>query len=119
MAFQQKNSTLVMKFGGTSVGTPEAMRQVVSSIINEKSNWNNLVVVTSALSGVTDSLLRMAAVSPAVRSKNLDADANQLFQRHVEIADQLIANEFEKTKVLGEIKGILDHIVNLCQAFPG
>ena len=56
-----KHETLVMKFGGTSVGTPAAMRQVVSIICDERKTWRRLVVITSALSGVTDLLLSMAS----------------------------------------------------------
>ena len=54
-----KQGTLVVKFGGTSVGTVKAMRQVVTIVKNERSRWKNLVVVTSALDGVTDTLLSM------------------------------------------------------------
>ncbi len=58
---QTAKGTLVMKFGGTSVGTTKAMRQVVFIVKNEKPGWKNIVVVTSALDGVTDILLKMAS----------------------------------------------------------
>jgi aspartokinase/homoserine dehydrogenase 1 len=41
----------VMKFGGTSVGSPESLQQVKSIIINEEEP---VIVVVSALDGVTD-----------------------------------------------------------------
>jgi len=48
------HKTLVMKFGGTSVGTEEAMRQAAQIVASARRDWPRLVVVTSALSGVTD-----------------------------------------------------------------
>ena len=48
---------LVMKFGGTSVGSPEAMSQAANIIRHSHLEWPNLIVVTSALSGVTNLLL--------------------------------------------------------------
>ena len=49
---------VVMKFGGTSVRDAEAVRRVVSIVGREK---RPRVVVVSALSGVTDGLLDIAA----------------------------------------------------------
>ena len=60
--------TLVMKFGGTSVGSTEGMSQVVKIATTERPNWDNLVVVASAFSGITDLLLNVffpGAVSAA------------------------------------------------------
>jgi aspartokinase/homoserine dehydrogenase 1 len=51
---------LLMKFGGTSVGTLEAMRQVVQITAKARQDWPRLVVVTSAFSGVTDLLMQSA-----------------------------------------------------------
>ena len=36
--------TLVMKFGGTSVGSSEAIQQAASIVQKHKQNWDNLVV---------------------------------------------------------------------------
>ena len=51
----------ILKFGGTSLGTPEALRLVSAIIQNELPEGG--VVVVSALSGITDQLL----VSPVAR----------------------------------------------------
>ena len=108
--------TLVMKFGGTSVGTTKAMRQVVSIVKNEKPAWNNIVVVTSALDGVTDTLLKMASRVSTSQSDSLDDAAPEIIRRHDEIADDLITNEAARGQVKVEIHEIVDHVVNLCQA---
>jgi aspartokinase/homoserine dehydrogenase 1 len=108
--------TLVMKFGGTSVGTPKAMRQVVSIVKNERLRWNKIVVVTSALDGVTDILLKMASRISSSQLHPLEDAASEMIRRHDEIADDLITNEVDRGQVKAEIHAIVDHVVNLCQA---
>ncbi|MHC1741160.1 MAG: aspartate kinase [Anaerolineaceae bacterium] len=107
-----KSETLVMKFGGTSVGSIEPMRQVISIITSEKNNWKNLVVVTSALSGITDLLLKMAAGNPDI----LEASSKELSRRHHEIADALILDDATRSSALIDVDRIISQIVNLCQA---
>jgi aspartate kinase len=106
-----KQETLVMKFGGTSVGTAGAMRQVVAIVVSERKKWKNLVVVTSALSGVTDLLLSMAS-----GETDLAEAAETLRNRHSEIAEALIPEKVAREAALLEVRKIIDQIVNLCQA---
>jgi aspartokinase/homoserine dehydrogenase 1 len=108
--------TLVIKFGGTSVGTTKAMRQAVSIVKNEKTGWKNIVVVTSALDGITDTLLRMASQLSSSQLDTLGDAASELIRRHDEIADDLITDEALCGQVKVEIHEIIDHVVNLCQA---
>lgn len=51
---------VVQKYGGTSVGTIEKMRDVVERIIAKKEQGNNVVVVVSAMGKTTDTLIKMA-----------------------------------------------------------
>jgi bifunctional aspartokinase / homoserine dehydrogenase 1 len=84
--------TLVMKFGGTSVGTPEAMLQVVHIVRQSLTDWPRLVVVTSALSGVTNLLLDSAANAARGNVDSLPAAEHALRQKHHAIADRLISD---------------------------
>ncbi len=106
-----KHNTLVMKFGGTSVGSADAMRQVVSIISNERIKWKNIAVVTSALNGVTDQLLSMADG----RVEILEAAAD-LRTRHEKIAAALIPEKTTRDRALAEIQNVIDEIIHLCQA---
>ena len=56
-------STLIMKFGGTSVGSAEAIEQVGSIVQSHNQDWEQLVVVVSAMRGVTDTLIRCAELA--------------------------------------------------------
>ncbi len=56
---------LVMKFGGTSVGSTEAIVQAADIVLEQAGEWDQLVVVVSAMSGVTDALTRGAVTAAA------------------------------------------------------
>jgi len=53
-------SLIVQKFGGTSVGTIEKIRDVAKKVIEYYEQGNRMVVVLSAMSGQTDGLIEMA-----------------------------------------------------------
>lgn len=50
-------SLIVMKFGGSSVGTPERMQRVAKRIIERQQEGNQIVVVVSAMGDTTDDLI--------------------------------------------------------------
>jgi len=61
---------IVMKFGGTSVATPELITRVARRVLATKKEGNDVVVVVSAMGDATDELESMAAkisVEPAER----------------------------------------------------
>jgi aspartate kinase len=53
-------ATIVQKYGGTSVGNPERIRRVAQRVLETQREGNRVVVVVSAMSGVTDGLLKLA-----------------------------------------------------------
>ena len=52
-----------MKFGGASVGTTTALTQVLSIVMAEHEHWDHLILVVSALDGVTDLLIETAQLA--------------------------------------------------------
>ncbi len=64
---------LVMKFGGTSVGSVEKIKKVANIIKKRLSENNQIIVVVSAMSGVTDELkAKSDLISKNFDSKELD-----------------------------------------------
>ena len=59
---KQKQLVRVLKFGGTSVGSGERIRRVATIIANtlQDAETSFPIVVVSAMSGITDQLLRIA-----------------------------------------------------------
>ena len=53
---------LVLKFGGTSVGSPENIQKVIT-IVSETSKKERTVVVVSAFGGITDQLLKAGVLA--------------------------------------------------------
>ena len=51
---------IVQKFGGTSVADTEKIKNVAKTVIREKNNGNDVVVVVSAMGHTTDYLVKMA-----------------------------------------------------------
>jgi aspartate kinase len=51
---------IVQKYGGTSVGTAERIKNVASRVAKNRSKGDQVVVVVSAMSGVTDNLIKLA-----------------------------------------------------------
>ena len=50
--------TIILKFGGTSVGSIERIKKVTQIILNYKRKKNKVIVVSSAMSGVTNDLVK-------------------------------------------------------------
>ena len=66
-------SLLVQKYGGTSVGNPERIRNVARRVIETQRAGHRVVTVVSAMSGVTDGLIKLAhEVSPSPTERELD-----------------------------------------------
>jgi aspartate kinase len=82
---------LVMKFGGTSVADATAMRQVSRIVASAAQRGDRIVVVVSAMSGVTDALL---AASDAARHGNLEDATRRVVtvqDRHNAAVDELFS----------------------------
>lgn len=109
-------NTLVMKFGGTSVGTSEAMEKTLKIIDSAKNEWKNVVVVTSALSGVTNWLLKGAAKSSQGEMQSIYQADSEIRQAHEKIADKLICDQIRRKQVKQEISHLISDFINLCQA---
>lgn len=66
-------SLIVQKYGGTSVGNPERILNVAKRVIATQEAGHDVVVVVSAMSGVTDGLIKLAKqVSPNPTEREMD-----------------------------------------------
>jgi aspartate kinase len=104
---------IVMKFGGTSVGSAERIAQAARLAVETAEKGHQVVVVTSAMSKVTDSLVD--AAHTASRGKWDPAFRHQLFERHRQAAESLTsANPTDRYEVLRQIEAQLDRFEKLC-----
>lgn len=107
--------TLVMKFGGTSVGSPAAMRQMAEIVRDTRQHWPRVVVVVSALTGVTDLLLRQAGLAAAGDLSGLTSAVSELQRRHAEIGNAL-ASRARQEAVKQEVFRLIAEFEVLCRA---
>lgn len=103
---------LVLKFGGTSVSNAQAILQI-AAILKEKAYPHNMVVVVSAMSGVTDML-----VSCYQKAAQHDASYHEVIQqlenKHMEAIEQLVPFSFQ-IDIKGKVKLLLRELEDICQ----
>jgi aspartate kinase len=64
---------IVQKFGGTSVGNPERIKNVAARVARHHAQGDQIIVVVSAMSGVTDNLIKMAReIMPLPNEREMD-----------------------------------------------
>ncbi len=110
------SSRLVMKFGGTSVGSVEAMHQAARLVQEARQQWEEVIVVTSALSGVTDLLIQSAQEAAQGNLTKFHSALEVLNLRHTEMAQALVHKLTCRGKVLQQMEDCLTEFTNLCQA---
>src|SRR5436190_10592839 len=111
-----EQQTLVMKFGGTSVGSADALVSATQIIRDAKRDWARVVVVTSAMAGVTDLLLKSAALALQGKIDSLPEAESTLREKHFSAADALIKNENLCQAAKAEINVLIQSLVDLCKA---
>jgi aspartate kinase len=64
---------IVQKYGGTSVGNTERIKNVATRVAKYHANGDKIVVVVSAMSGVTDNLIKLAKdIMPLPNEREMD-----------------------------------------------
>ncbi len=107
---------LVMKFGGTSVGSVSAMAAAVGIVKEARATWPHIAVVSSALSGVTNLLLDSAAQAAHGDLSGLRAAEATLREKHRALAEALVPNLARRQQTSEEVDHLVDTFVELCQA---
>ena len=111
-----EQKTLVMKFGGTSVGSADALINATQIIRDAKQDWARIVVVTSAMSGVTNLLLDSAASASHGKVDSLPQAESTLKEKHFAAADALIKDEKLREQTKAEINALILSLIGLCKA---
>jgi aspartokinase/homoserine dehydrogenase 1 len=104
-----------MKFGGTSVGSAERI-QGVAEIVSGYTAQAEIVVVVSAMGGVTDMLIRAATEASHGDREHWKGVRQSLAKRHREVADQLLSAS-EQAIVLPRLAEQVSDFENLCSGF--
>lgn len=96
----------VMKFGGTSVGTPQRMKEVVKLITDKQQK----IVVLSAMSGTTNTLIEISDYLYKKNPEGANENINILEAKYRQHIDELYTTDEYKQKTLEFIKKEFDYL---------
>lgn len=107
---------ITMKFGGTSVGSAEAIDKVATIIAEQLEEDSDLAIIVSAMAGVTDLLIQ--SVAKAVNSDKWGylSIAQDIRDKHEDAINQLIRAGALRESVLARINALVDKHIELCEA---
>ena len=111
MALRKTAAVRVFKFGGTSVGTAEALRTAATHV---EADTSPLVVVVSAMAGITDLLVAAARAARDQEAARV-ADAIRDFRdRHVALVRQTLVVPKTLDAVSAEVESSAVELAALC-----
>lgn len=99
----------ILKFGGTSVGSAERMKEVARLLSNDE----NQIVVLSAMSGTTNSLVQIAENLYAKKNE----DAFQIILRLEDKYHQIIPELFDKIEFSNDADRLINSHFNYIKSF--
>ncbi|HVC39876.1 MAG TPA: aspartate kinase [Candidatus Dormibacteraeota bacterium] len=105
----------VMKFGGSSVGDSERMA-ATAAIIKQHAGDSRLVVVVSAMEGVTASLLRAAGAASRRETETWQQIGAELRARHLRVCTTLVPDR-DRQGILARIDSAMDTLQDYCAGF--
>ncbi len=97
----------VMKFGGTSVGTPERMKNVASLVT---ASGEPTFVVLSAMSGTTNTLIEISDYLYKKNPEGANEVINQLERKYLGHVEELYSTEEYKTKTRQFLEEEFDYL---------
>jgi aspartate kinase len=92
------NNLRILKFGGTSVGAPERMQQV-SRLITADDQPK--IVVLSALSGTTNSLVAIGESWKALKQTEVNQQIETLYDHYLNFINELLSQQRSEGKKSG------------------
>jgi aspartate kinase len=96
---------LVMKFGGSSMGSAERI-QAAARLTAEQHAQRGVVIVVSAMAKVTDLLLDSMRKAETADETGLEANLSQLAERHVSCCRELLPAAAQENAVAG-VRGLV------------
>lgn len=99
---------IIMKFGGTSVQNSEAIERLIRIVKTRLPE--NIVVVSSAMTGITDQLITCANISCSGDYEKAYDIIRSIRERHIKAARELIKEESSLNELLFGIKSLIDEL---------
>ncbi len=107
---------IVMKFGGTSVGDAECIANAARLVRQTMEQHGPVVVVVSAMSGVTNALIDAAFAAARGEGQTWQTVRDRLLEKHRAAVLGVASDVGRGIAILEHIETLLDNFVNLCQS---
>ncbi len=98
----------IAKFGGSSLGSPARIRNVIQLVLKMREKNSRLAIVFSAFQGVTDTLIQLAKLA-SEGDKTYLSLLKSLNRKHL-AAVQLLVNRKRRSRSLSLVRTILDEL---------
>ena len=103
---------LVLKFGGTSLASVKDI-QNVTNIVSELSNENEIVIVCSAVDGITDELIHISEQIKKVNKKEANRVLAKISQKHKQFTTHIVTDSKIQKTLLDKMKSDLSELEEL------
>jgi aspartokinase/homoserine dehydrogenase 1 len=107
---------IVMKFGGTSLGDGEAIKRAADIVCQTLKDKREVVVVVSAMNGVTDALLSAATSAARGDGETFHRTRWALSDRHRLAMTEAIGYEEARLQLMEEVEALLSDFESLCRS---
>lgn len=107
---------IVMKFGGSSLGEGEAIKTAADIVCHTLEDKGEVVVVVSAMSGVTDALLSAATSAARGNGETFRRARWALSDRHRLAMTEAISDEEARLQLMEEVEALLSGFESLCRS---
>jgi aspartate kinase len=105
----------IMKFGGTSVGDASCIARV-TEIIQSNARAGDVVVVVSAMGGVTNKLVEAATQSAAGDRDRVAMIFRDLRKQHYEVINALLPSAVKREHIRREMEQLFQEAEQLCES---
>ncbi len=99
----------VLKFGGTSVGSVDSILSVKKIV---EAIEEPVIVVVSALGGITDKLLKTASMA-ANGDVAYEREFSEIVTRHLDVIQGVIPDQTKRIEVQKQVMALLDELGNI------
>jgi aspartate kinase len=103
-----------MKFGGTSTGSFPAINCAADIVLAQQSKWDRLVVIVSAMDGVTDTLIECVERSLSIDKDHFHVSIEKLQTRLTAVVQPLFSGGQYHDQIMALIDARLQEIACIC-----
>ncbi len=107
-------SLITMKFGGTSVGDAERIRGA-AAIVQQAARCDRVVVVVSAMAGITDLIVRTLQAATAGKPEVIEELLRQIQRRHQVVVEELFPAQ-SRAGIGDRVQAVIQQQREFCHA---